>query len=76
MQVALGASSLTLKSITQMWPGLCSISSAITPKTLHYCAGSCRMGSGADVWLDLRLHFNGIAALRVVDASITPRVNS
>jgi len=26
--------------------------------------------------LDLRLHFNGIAALRVADASITQRVNS
>ena len=34
------------------------------------------MGGDADVVLDVRLHFNGIAALRVVDASITQRVNS
>ena len=59
-----------------MWPGFCSISSAITPKILHYCADTCRMGSDTDVVLDLRLHFNGIAASRVADASITQRVNS
>ena len=59
-----------------MSPGFFSISSAITLKALHYCAGTCRMGSDADVVLDLRLHLNGIAALRVADASITQRANS
>jgi choline dehydrogenase-like flavoprotein len=45
-------------------------------KTSHHCAGTCRMGSDADAVLDPRLRFNGIAALRVADASVMPQVNS
>lgn len=45
-------------------------------KTSHHCAGTCRMGSDADAVLDTRLRFNGIAGLRVADASVMPRVNS
>lgn len=45
-------------------------------KTSHHCAGTCRMGIDADAVLDPRLRFNGIAGLRVADASVMPTVNS
>ena len=45
-------------------------------KTSHHCAGTCRMGSDDAAVLDTRLRFNGIAGLRVADASIMPTVNS
>ncbi|WP_136442463.1 GMC family oxidoreductase [Pacificoceanicola onchidii] len=45
-------------------------------KTSHHCAGTCRMGSDAEAVLDPRLRFNGIAGLRVADASVMPTVNS
>jgi choline dehydrogenase len=45
-------------------------------KTDHHPAGTCRMGNDAAAVVDTRLRFNGIAGLRVVDASIMPTVVS
>lgn len=45
-------------------------------KTDHHPAGTCRMGSDAGAVVDPMLRFNGIAGLRVVDASIMPQVVS
>lgn len=45
-------------------------------KTSHHCAGTCRMGNDAAAVVDVRLRFNGIEGLRVVDNSIMPTVIS
>ncbi len=45
-------------------------------KTSHHAAGTCRMGADAGAVVDVRLRFNGIERLRVVDASIMPTVVS
>jgi choline dehydrogenase-like flavoprotein len=45
-------------------------------KTDHHPAGTCRMGADPAAVVDPRLRFNGIDALRVVDASIMPAVVS
>uniref|UniRef100_UPI00286AC9C4 GMC family oxidoreductase n=1 Tax=Tabrizicola sp. TaxID=2005166 RepID=UPI00286AC9C4 len=45
-------------------------------KTDHHPAGTCRMGSDPAAVVDPRLRFNGIAGLRVVDASVMPTVVS
>jgi choline dehydrogenase-like flavoprotein len=45
-------------------------------KTDHHPAGTCRMGADAAAVVDPRLRFNGIAHLRVADASIMPTVIS
>ena len=45
-------------------------------KTSHHSAGTCRMGPDASAVVDIRLRFNGIAGLRVVDNSIMPTVIS
>ena len=45
-------------------------------KTSHHCAGTCRMGADPAAVVDTRLRLNGIAGLRVVDASIMPTVIS
>ena len=42
--------------------------------TIYHPVGSCRMGSGAMDVVDAELRVHGIAGLRVVDASIMPRV--
>lgn len=45
-------------------------------KTDHHPAGTCRMGSDPAAVVDPQLRFNGIAGLRVVDASVMPQVVS
>ena len=49
---------------------------AANAKTDHHPAGTCRMGSDAEAVVSPRLAFNGIDQLRVVDASIMPRLIS
>jgi choline dehydrogenase-like flavoprotein len=45
-------------------------------KTDHHPAGTCRMGADAEAVTDPRLRLNGIAGLRVADASVMPNVVS
>jgi choline dehydrogenase-like flavoprotein len=45
-------------------------------KTDHHPAGTCRMGTDPGAVVDPQLRFNGIAGLRVVDASIMPQLIS
>lgn len=45
-------------------------------ETVYHPVGSCRMGSGADAVVDAELRVHGLQALRVVDASIMPKIVS
>jgi choline dehydrogenase len=44
--------------------------------TIFHPVGSCRMGSDAMAVVDDRLRVRGVAGLRVIDASIMPRITS
>jgi choline dehydrogenase len=43
-------------------------------ETIYHPVGTCRMGSDARAVVDPQLRVNGVAALRVVDASVMPRL--
>jgi choline dehydrogenase len=45
-------------------------------QTLYHPAGTCKMGSDAMSVVDTQLRVHGLAGLRVVDASIMPRVTA
>ena len=45
-----------------------------TAYTVHHPVGSCRMGTDADAVVDAALCVHGVAGLRVVDASVFPRI--
>jgi choline dehydrogenase-like flavoprotein len=42
--------------------------------TIYHPVGSCRMGHGPDDVVDAQLRVHGVSGLRVVDASIMPRI--
>ena len=44
--------------------------------TIYHPVGSCRMGSGPDDVVDATLRVHGVEGLRVVDASVMPRIVS
>ncbi|MEJ7930647.1 GMC family oxidoreductase N-terminal domain-containing protein [Ramlibacter sp. AN1015] len=44
--------------------------------TIYHPVGTCRMGSDAQAVVDAQLRVHGVAALRVVDASVMPRIVS
>ncbi|NUU22731.1 MAG: choline dehydrogenase [Streptomycetaceae bacterium] len=44
-------------------------------ETLYHPVGTCRMGIGEDAVVDPQLRVHGISGLRVVDASVMPRIN-
>jgi choline dehydrogenase-like flavoprotein len=44
--------------------------------TIYHPVGTCRMGPGADDVVDAQLRVRGVRGLRVVDASVMPRIVS
>jgi choline dehydrogenase-like flavoprotein len=44
--------------------------------TIYHPVGTCRMGPGADAVVDASLRVHGVERLRVVDASVMPRIIS
>ena len=47
-----------------------------TAITYHHQVGTCRMGNDGSAVVDARLRVHGVSGLRVVDASIMPRVTT
>ena len=48
----------------------------VAGNTLYHAVGTCRMGHGPDAVVDPQLRVIGIQGLRVVDASIMPKISS
>lgn len=44
--------------------------------TVYHLVGTCRMGSDSDAVVDSELRVNGVEGLRVVDASVMPKITS
>ncbi len=44
--------------------------------TVYHLVGTCRMGSDAGAVVDPQLRVNGVEGLRVIDASVMPRITS
>jgi choline dehydrogenase len=44
-------------------------------ETLYHPVGTCRIGVGDQAVVDPQLRVHGISGLRVVDASVMPRIN-
>jgi choline dehydrogenase len=67
----------------ELWPGPAAIEDAalaqairLTADCVWHPACTCRMGSDAEAVVDGRLRVHGLQGLRVVDASIMPRLTS
>ncbi|MEU2674947.1 GMC oxidoreductase [Streptomyces sp. NPDC007164] len=45
-----------------------------TAETTHHPVGTCRMGTGDEAVVDSQLRVHGIDGLRIVDASVMPRI--
>jgi choline dehydrogenase-like flavoprotein len=77
----LGQAALRRYVLREALPGRCSDAelfdyACANAKTDHHPAGTCRMGSDAGAVVDPALRVRGVAGLRVIDASVMPRVNS
>ena len=44
--------------------------------TVYHLVGTCRMGSDASAVVDSELRVNGVEGLRIVDASVMPKITS
>jgi choline dehydrogenase len=44
--------------------------------TVFHCVGTCRMGSDARAVVDSQLRVRGVERLRIIDASVMPKVTS
>ena len=47
-----------------------------TGGTVFHCVGTCRMGSDDRAVLDPQLRVRGVERLRVIDASVMPKITS
>ena len=47
-----------------------------TPSTVHHLVGTCRMGSDGGAVIDSELKVNGADGLRVIDASVMPKITA
>jgi len=68
--------------LTEILPGAQTADDALEPfvrenaRTVYHPVGTCAMGTGPQAVTDPSLHVNGMANLRVVDASVMPNIIS